>query len=440
MTKKSNKKLLKYISLLCPTACIPAFLVSAKIKLHENKMDAKNEVDFLINSETITINRITNNINTLIFYKKIYDTSQNEYLLLIYEKVNAIIDLKTYTTLEINWKKYDHSKIKNNVIFYFGTIGLFIKDGENFINIETNEIKNKEMFYNVKTSNINCNSFQSLRDKNFKKRFILNNKKNSLYSINKNGGSSNNFGDANWKNNFEINVSTQVKYSWWFATRNSYKSAGYDELNGLGLCEYVALSQLYLYTELFVQPNIFNNEQFSHYIEINNDNSLTNSSPIFKYSVLDENKKSLAYDLYKLGGKYLNLKSGVTYQNISQKFITSKETLHNLEFPNKYGGYYRAWQSVKNGIPAILGVATFSGFNHALLVYGYDDETDMFLTSFCWGDEDSNKVLYSYYTGAWGSYYFAINSRYTNTSKFRKAFCYQNNEYTGEEIDKMLRK
>ncbi|VEU76983.1 Uncharacterised protein [Mycoplasmopsis columbina] len=198
-----------------------------------------------------------------------------------------------------------------------------------------------------------------------------------------------------------------------------------------------------LYNHLFVDSSLFNDEDFNKYIKINNsDYSLENSSPIFKnldnLNNVEYTRQSLTYQLYKATGKQTDLRTSNYYWKASNLILKSKNK--NWKMHGKYGGYWRTWNNINHGIPSILGVYP-SNFEvwppHAYLMYGYDDDTDMFLGSFCWGSSETNTALYSYYNGAFGSYYFTITGERKN-KELKKLFSYKNKKYTGEEITKMI--
>ncbi|AZZ65564.1 hypothetical protein DMC14_002080 [Metamycoplasma phocicerebrale] len=430
-----------------PLVALTSPLISFKIekKDESNKIEEKN-LKFLIESERKNINKITGKDNNLIFSKIISDLENRKILLLVFDDCNSFVDFETMQTLEINFEKYNLDILRKNEIFYISLGQLYFKQKLNdfiFINVLSNKKIRKEDITFSKAINILDSEIKNLKHKNFnvRSKIIKQNFKSNISYRSKGNDKEFIWPSAKWKDSRYLDVSTQVPYSWWFATRNWTDASGYDQLNNDGLCEYVALSQLLLYTELFIRPNIFDYDQYNNYILESNSNDLYKSSPLFRYHYYntDSNKKSLAYDLFKLGGEYLNLKTGNYYEIIVNKFIKYKNVLNDLEFPHKFGGYYRAWQSVKNGTPAILGVATLSGFNHAMIVYGYDDDSNMFLASNCFGIPEENRILYSYYTKVWGSYYFSIKLKQDKKfNNFRKAFVYNGNKYTGKEIDNLL--
>ncbi|BAP39747.1 putative cysteine peptidase [Metamycoplasma canadense] len=434
------KKILNYLHFLSvPLISLSVPLISStKGENKFNQNNIKKIKDFLIETEKNNVDNITKKDNKLIYSKIIKDLTNRKILMIIFDNCNSFVDLETMQTLEINFEHYNLEILKKNEITYISLGEIYFKKSNDFLltNILTNQEINVKNIYLTKAINISDDKIKDVLKKNLNFRKKIKSKNISFKS--KDYG--NNLPISDWKNSRELNVSTQVPFSWWFATRDSISSAGYDQLGNYGLCEYVALSQLLLYTELFIRPDIFDYEQYNHYIFESNSDNLYYSSPEFKYHYWNSTKKSLTYDLFKMGGEYLNLKTGNYYEYIVKQFIKNKEVLNELEFPHKFGGYYRAWESVKNGIPAILGVATLGGFNHAMIVYGYDDNSDMFLSSKCFGNSKENRILYSYYTKVWGSYYFSIklkeNKEFNN---FKKAFIYNEKKFSGNEINEMLK-
>ena len=125
---------------------------------------------------------------------------------------------------------------------------------------------------------------------------------------------------------------------------------------------------------------------------------------------------------------------------------TNDMSLSNWRYIEKYGGYHLAWETVKKGIPIILGAAirpewTDQWVDHAYLMYGYDAPTDMFLGTMCWGRPDTSSILFSYYVGAWGSYCFGLEpTSYAKYKPLPKVFEYNDKFYTGPEITDMIKK
>lgn len=73
-------------------------------------------------------------------------------------------------------------------------------------------------------------------------------------------------------------------------------------------------------------------------------------------------------------------------------------------------------------------------------MYGYDDKTDMFLGSMAWGQKRTNSVLYSYYTSAWGSYYFNIELKNKkDLGKVNSVFKFYDTYFTGKTIDNFIK-
>ncbi|UWV84048.1 hypothetical protein NWE58_00695 [Mycoplasmopsis felis] len=83
---------------------------------------------------------------------------------------------------------------------------------------------------------------------------------------------------------------------------------------------------------------------------------------------------------------------------------------------------------VKKGIPSVLTTALGDGYGHSYLVYGYDDNSDMFLVSECFSNKSYTTTLYSYWNFAWGSHLFTIESTKENKS-LKKLFSYKNKLY-----------
>ncbi|EGV00237.1 hypothetical protein MCSF7_02226 [Mycoplasmopsis columbina SF7] len=137
-----------------------------------------------------------------------------------------------------------------------------------------------------------------------------------------------------YEKNGHFNISTEVPYGWWFGSRDNVSKAGYVDLrfenSENGLCEYVALSQILLYNELFIKSGIFTDEQFRKYIvESAFSNKLEDTSPLFRYHNNNSPKESLGYKLYELADKNIDLKTGNLYVQATKSFISNPEEEKN---------------------------------------------------------------------------------------------------------------
>lgn len=96
-----------------------------------------------------------------------------------------------------------------------------------------------------------------------------------------------------------------------------------------GLCEYVALSQLMLYNEIFIKSGIFSKEKFDFYTKDSGyDKILENSSPVFRYHLYNKPESSLAMTLFNNAGRKLNLKTGQLYETTIKKFINNNDEIN----------------------------------------------------------------------------------------------------------------
>lgn len=359
----------------------------------------------------------------------------------------SFVDLKTFVSLEIGWSNISAEKFYNKNVIYHPLFGLSF-------------IKHTYLFSLDKNENLGL--IQTLIPKEFPK-LTENEKDIRIKSISKRKDELNNMTNENEKKPIGrgyspyqstiqanvANVSYKIPHWWWWASRDTFKKIGYDDLSysnkgktdclNCGLCEYVALSNLLLFHELFSASGVFTEEQYKMYIEktyFYDNKVIEESSPVFKNYSYSNPDNSLVKLLYNYTGKIQYIQQPYHFKTAVDKFMTNSTEKEKFDQLYKYGGFYQAWNNVKKGIPVVLAVAEMWGsLNHALLAYGYDDKSDAFLVNYLWGSNKTSKRLYSYYTYVWGSYFYALNPKSSvKHNPLKKVFLFKGKKYTGPEM------
>ena len=254
-------------------------------------------------------------------------------------------------------------------------------------------------------------------------------------------------GDGGWLVNHvatkdEISkFSNLVPYYQFFTRLDEEKNDGYAEgpKNRQGLCEYVSLSMLLLYNELFVSSGFFTDEEFSTYFQ--NDGKVGNgeiSIPSYLYYQHNYPEKSLVRKLWEKNKSATDIKTGKTlaraYKNwLSNKSISSKIKYH-------YSSSFMHSSSsedllLKYNIPVL--VSFVKPMAHNVLIYGYDKTTKSYLVNFGWPDGDSAIIIKksdicSYLSmGFWNAFYLDP----TNAQSLPKYFKYNNQFYSWKELE-----
>ncbi|GAA5414771.1 putative cysteine peptidase [Ureaplasma ceti] len=438
-----------------------------KIKELSNVIRAENKdnYNFLVKSAILNINRITNKKNLVLFTKVINDIHKRKLLLIDFVEATTIIDLKTSLTLEIKFKGLPFF-CKNENLIYGGRLGILkILENNRYSTIDSkitkiyntqDLLKNALEIRNDIKPSIILNEYQ-------KRKNIIDGELNKSLMLPTNLTCApfvpSNHSHIYYNRYGKFNITYQVPYSWWFASRDSWQDVGYVDTHYLGynytegLCEYVALANIMLYEQLFIDSSLFTNSEFNKYFNENtNPNSIENTSPYFKQYAKSNPSKGLVYDLWKNANYSLNLTNGGWLKESLLKFLRQEdnsEAIHTWECNYKYGGYWRAWNSVTHGIPCILGSAPYSAQSphgwpyHAYTVYGYDNPTNCFLVTMDFGQPDATSVLYSYYVGALGSYWVELHPKnnFNSPSKnLKKVFYWNGNWYTGPGINNIILK
>ncbi|WP_152541418.1 putative cysteine peptidase [Metamycoplasma hyosynoviae] len=247
------------------------------------------------------------------------------------------------------------------------------------------------------------------------------------------------------------NISHTLKESWWWASRNNEKRVGYtdqtylhDRLYGKwgdsGLCEYVAISNLLLYNELFKIGGLFTDEQFNEYFDYEiNPTNIKYSSPTFRYYQNKFPNYSLVAKLWRLNNRKVDFYSYNGYTLPINEFMKDKIAFEKYEYEYKKGAYYwRTVENIKKNNPVIVSTAKT---RHAFVIYGYDEDEEMLLLNWLWGDKDSI-VLVNYWKLAAAAsalkIFFTVKPSDGFEYRTKKLFKYENKFYTGEEINVML--
>lgn len=411
-------------------------------------------IDFLTSSELKIVERIDNKKHKIDYYKIINTTNNKKVLFIQFDGMSSFIDMETLITLEINWEQIDQSSFKAKDIDYIAPYGLLYKQNGFYYKLDSNDrIAQIDTMSNMSQIETNGKSISEIKEKAIKNRLNSFNRKSrrSVPDVNREIFSS------------VPNVSYKIPHAWWWASRDTNKEIGYYDvrygskgLKGVnhkdlnytnsGVCEYIAMSNLLLYHELFTTAGVFSDTQYNRYIDPSpvSNSTIDGASPTFKNYNYNNPDDSLARKLFDLNGELQRIQQPYHYKNTINKFMTdgyqNNYVFNDFEHLYKYGGFYRAWENVKRGMPVVLTVAEMrlKPLNHAMIAYGYDDSTDTFLVNYLWGDSNTSKKLYSYYTPVWGSYFYAMD--FTNTTKYplRKAFSYNGQEYTGEEFHQKI--
>ncbi|GAA5414939.1 putative cysteine peptidase [Ureaplasma ceti] len=429
------------------------------------KKENNYNYNFLVKSAVSNINRITNRTNLVLFTKVINDVNDRKLLLIVFTGATTIIDLKTGLTLEIRFPGLPIIYENKNLI-YGGCLGILqVLGHDKYCTINTKFPK----IYNTEDLLKNIVEIRS----DIKPSVIINEYKKRKDSIdnklNKTLLLPTTLTSASFKPNHHLhiyynkygkfNITYQVPYSWWFASRGDIQSAGLIDTkclgykNNEGLCEYIALANLMLYEQLFINSSLFTTGKFNEYFKLTyGNNIIEDSSPIFKQYGFYNPSLGLVYKLWEDANFKLDLTNGDVLKDSLIKFLkqeNNSKAIHTWECNYKYGGYWRAWNSVTHGIPCILGSAPFnfqSSYGwpaHAYTVYGYDTPTNCFLVTMNFGDYRDTSVLYSYYVGAWGSYWLELhpkNNFNTPSKNLQKVFSWNNSLYTGPQINSIIAK
>ncbi|WP_426460977.1 putative cysteine peptidase [Mycoplasma hafezii] len=464
--KKWYKKLIIATSIVSSTMIFPTIVLSAKT-------EKNNDYDFIINSELARVNRFDNNLHIVNFSNVITDLNGHKVLLISFDNMYSIVEIKNLITLETNWEDISQLSQKNN-LFYVTTIGIVEKINSNqYKSVLSGEIYD---YSNIKDFVLKLNFSRSadIKNEEIEKREseiksltsseITSEPKKLPYTI---------VNDAYiWRGSKEMfgstpNISNLTEHAWWWLTRDTKAKIGYDlpredEYPNVdkssGWCCYHALANLLLYNELFKYPALFSDSEYKSYItyDSNPENKILYTSPIFKWNKFndhpknEEDRRTFAYFLHKLNNKnYHNFhggNAGVSFNELYQKFVNNKEVKNKYQtfYSDNWNNSFRnAYKTIINDkLPVILTTADvdeekYTRFNHAFVAYGYDKDTNQFLITNLWGGKRTSACLLSYYLMADYYSYFAIKPlSFSKTSDyFKPYFLYKGKRYNWQRIE-----
>ncbi|TDV24125.1 hypothetical protein BCF59_0072 [Mycoplasmopsis mustelae] len=176
-------------------------------------------------------------------------------------------------------------------------------------------------------------------------------------------------------------VSNEVPNSWWFRAKNTMEKIGYVEDDGVGLCEYIALSMMIEYMETFVTSGFITNKEYKQYFNVPKSGESGNEAILkHKYFMYNQPKDSFVWKLYKDSGMWKNVKSASWINEILMTFLKNKEIKNHI-----ISEWSASWIHssnpedflLKNNLPVMLAFANFN-IGHNVVIYGYDKRTNKF--------------------------------------------------------------
>ena len=234
--------------------------------------------------------------------------------------------------------------------------------------------------------------------------------------------------------------SNLVPYYQFFTKLWGDKSVGYTTgpKNHQGLCEYVSLSTLLLYNELFISSGFFTDEEFATYFE-NNKQASNNqiAIPEHKHYEYNQPENSLVRKLWEKNKSATDIKTGKTlaraYKNwLSNKSISSKIKYH-------YSSSFMHSSSpedllLKYNMPVLVSFVNPAA--HNVLIYGYDTTTKSYLVNYGWGGYSpiiiKKSIIWSYWSmGFWNAFYLEP----ANAQPLKRHFLYNKQFYSWKELE-----
>ncbi|VEU59361.1 putative cysteine peptidase [Mesomycoplasma neurolyticum] len=449
----STTLLLNSASVIAPNGVNDSYVI-------QQKLEEAKKIDFFIKSISLEIKELTGKIPKFLFLKEIKDLYENKVFFIQYDEYYATILETNSETLKIEKGSIEKENFNKNLI-YIPIIGLGYEnkgiyssiDNQNINNDFINLLFSKKDEYNkkikesisqniqLKNDLINKNNNKSKRIKKSVLDYVIDNVFRKYYVPG-------------------FRASHEVPYSWWFRNHYSEANIGYTEVrealnNNLkgGLCEYIALSMMLLYMEIFRTPGLFNDYEINKYFDVQTNYSLdiTQSEIVHKnYG----NPYGFVAELYKkMGTDWVDIKSSGSIMQIMNKFLENKNIKKDLEHTGSATFMHTSspedWLLEKK-VPVMLSIAglglvnkngehKLGFFGHNFVIYGYDKTTNKYLVNIGWAGKHYSEVVLSKSEIWWFTslgYWYAFDIK-EPSKNFKKLLSYNGEKYTSEELRKM---
>lgn len=150
-------------------------------------------------------------------------------------------------------------------------------------------------------------------------------------------------------------------------------SPNYLRLNSIlsldesGLCEYVSLTMLYTYFQLYRSRDFYSQSKIKKYFRngILDKNHFEHNQNIYENNI----RAGVAYNIYKNNGKIVNLFFGSELRSATKNFVGKVTDDYSVSY--MHTSQPEDW--IKNyHVPVILVSGNFS---HSILIYGYNPKT-----------------------------------------------------------------
>lgn len=394
------------------------FEIKNKFKTLSTSFDenATSQVKFedseIANLGLVEMNHSSNDtLNSIDSFSKVRDLNGDEFLYVNYKPFGySVIDLTSYTTIEMNPFSTRKNEIKSNEIYY-PVIGIVkeSKDGKEYVDSRGGKYE-KEMFkksMNAFSSSL-FNNLNSRKQETINSRIALLNNPTVANNDKGNGGDSgnNNFDWVIDINKKEIKADVEVPYSWFFKyNKNQF---AYSNGGSNGICEYIAFLLMMSYNDFFVSKGYFSDEEISKYVTTNRGSSFKNAIPnvsdSFATDLFDknDNKETLNIGaLNSLFNLFMKDKTSVSAKTVSAYWVFGNpKDVINKGRPDMLCGYFPDIGDrgdIGHNIVA-YGYFNEGEFNGKYLThYGWDNDTQcivdrgIFSTGYDWSIEDSTK-------------------------------------------------
>ncbi|QBF34637.1 hypothetical protein EG856_01730 [Mycoplasmopsis phocirhinis] len=425
-------------SIIASAGALPILAVSMNFKNYNYSKDDSNltpeDIRLGIKLKISKILKTSKN-NIEILKEKEIELYNGEKLLLLQflNKGYAVFSLETFELIEYNPLTNLTDEQFEKINGYIPLKSLVVKEKNLFKSVSSNFTQNEELSDNLPTELLDKENKQILRKENTSKlrKNIKISKLNDKFQDRTNNATLYDPSEPVTR----LNADYEVDYSWWFKSNQDF--FGYADLTNnyeefrhafgdtrdysknkedeQGICEYISLSMLIQYYQLFKNSNWLSEAQFNEYANVfdvdqNHNHILSSGFNVYNkyaqnnYNFLKKNNLPI-YPIFSPKLSYqLFLNDGtINIHNASHYKTSLLKTVKNNNLKTGWNTTYlfnRPWEIIYKNNPVILGGYISAYTNgvediwHSVLAYGkwYDkgdtDLSNLYLVHYGFGSEN----------------------------------------------------
>ncbi|AHI53774.1 hypothetical protein SSABA_v1c03650 [Spiroplasma sabaudiense Ar-1343] len=225
----------------------------------------------------------------------------------------------------------------------------------------------------------------------------------------------------------------------WFSKLWSEYAIGYTESpKGTGLCEYISISMLFFYQELFISSGYFTDEEFEHYFVIQEKVEKI-GMPWHFFSETSQKEKSFITKLWELNKKQVNFIEPIPFKKAINRWVKGHEIEKRISLKSQIAlvigdSSEKILKDFK--VPVALSYPNRGG--HSVVIIGYDSQTKSYLVHYGWVKKElrivRKKDIWSWSNGG---FWVALYDKNEKKLPLKKRFFFEGKKYSWKELKEM---